>query len=84
MALPNGKPAQRRGKTKKGDPKIARESLEDVRGLGAEEILGHSTAECCTEAFVLRPLHQDEQNEQQADQNLDDQQDIDDDGHGRA
>jgi hypothetical protein len=47
--------------------------LEDVGSLSAKEVLGHSTAECRTQSFILWPLHEDEQDDQNRDDDFDDQ-----------
>lgn len=40
---------------------VNREFLEDVGGLGSEQVLRHAAAEGSAEALVFRTLHQDDQ-----------------------
>ena len=59
------------GKDEKQRSEIYRAALEDVGGASAEDLVCHAAAECCTEAFLFRALHQDDQGHQQADDHED-------------
>lgn len=56
---------------------IAGEGLQDVRGLRAEKIFRHAATEGCAKTFILRPLHEDEEDDQQRYQNVDHQENVD-------
>lgn len=55
----------------KQDGEIDGELLEDVRGLRTPDLAGHGIAERGTEALLARTLHEDNENEEQADEDFD-------------
>jgi hypothetical protein len=65
-----------------GDTQISRALLQDAGGLGSRERVHHAAAECRTETFLTRALHEHNQDEKKADDDLEEGEDADEDVHG--
>lgn len=61
---------EQQGKNEKDDAKPDRESLQNVRGLGSENVFRHAAAEGRAEAFVFRALHEDDHDHEKADEHV--------------
>ena len=72
-ALFHVEPGDQRRQRKEENAQIAGESLEDVRCLRTEKVFRHATAERCAESLILRPLHENEQDDQKRGEDFDDQ-----------
>ena len=66
--------SQANGEDEKGDRKGASSLLQDIGGLGAEGILHHAGGKRGTQPFLLGPLHQDDQHQEDADQHMKEQE----------
>jgi len=75
--LAGGEHGEGEGQHEKEDGEIDGELLEDVRGLGSPDLTGHGIAEGGSEALLARTLHEDDEDEEQADEDFDHREDTD-------
>lgn len=70
---------EREGEEDAAEP--AGDGLEHIGALCAEEVVGHPAAKRRPETFAFWPLHEDEQDDQQRNEDVDREENIDDNGH---
>ena len=72
---------EREGQEEENAREPAGEFHQHVGGLRAEQILCHAAAESSAEALAFRTLHQDDKDHQQRDEDVNNEQNIEQDGH---
>ena len=72
---------QEQGEGEEDDAEPDGEFLQDVGGLGSEDVLGHAAAERRAEAFILGALHEDDADHEQTDKHMEGDEDVDQDRH---
>ena len=65
-----GENREQKSDAEKGDGHPSRETGEDIRGLGAEDIVGDPPAKGRAEAFAAWSLHQDHEHQQQTNDDM--------------
>ena len=64
------------GKQEKNRSQPACNPGQNIGGLCAENVFGHSASKRCTQPLAFRTLHQDDENHQQRDDDVEYEQDV--------
>jgi len=78
------KNGEKQSESKENSRQIARKILQDVRGLGTEKVVGHTTAESRSKTLVFRALHEHDEHHEQARNNVNHEQNINQDIHEKG
>ncbi|MEI9894559.1 MAG: hypothetical protein WDN28_11895 [Chthoniobacter sp.] len=71
VGLLHVEPGEQQRERKEEGAEIARRRLQDIRSLRAEKIFRHAAAKSRAETFILRALHEHQQNDEQRHEDVD-------------